>query len=124
MVTEVGLCGYRGAEDKGARGFMIVDGSNPRQLKLNDEYIRDEAMQARELVDMLKIIEASGAEGAFAFTFVTPALAYNEDPKFDIDMAGYGIVKSYPDGRHGATYPDMTWEPKEAFKALAEYYSQ
>lgn len=25
MITEVGLCAYQGAEDKGARGFMIVD---------------------------------------------------------------------------------------------------
>jgi len=124
VITEVGLCGYQGAADKGARGFMIVDGSNPKQLKLNGDYIRDEAMQARELVDMLRIIESSGAEGAFAFTFVTPALAYNDDPMFDIDMAGYGIVKSYPANKHGATYPDMTWEPKAAFKALAEYYSK
>lgn len=25
-------------------------------------------------------------------------------------------------GKHGATYPDMTWEPKESFKAVAEFY--
>jgi len=124
VITEVGLCGYQGAENKGARGFMIVDGSNPERLKLNAEYVRDEAMQARELIDMLKIIETSGAEGAFAFTFVTPALAYNDDPKFDIDMAGYGIVKSYTGGKHGKTYPDMFWEPKAAFKALAKYYAE
>jgi hypothetical protein len=124
VITEVGLCGYQGAQDKGARGFMIVDGSNPQQLKLNGDYVRDEAMQARELIDMLKIIEASGAEGAFAFTFVTPALVYSDNPKFDIDMAGYGIVKSYPAGKHGATYPDMAWEPKVAFKALAAYYAK
>jgi hypothetical protein len=24
--------------------------------------------------------------------------------------------------KHGVTYPDMTWEPKESFKAVAEYY--
>jgi hypothetical protein len=39
-------------------------------------------------------------------------------------MAGYGIVKSYPDGTHGTTYPDMTWEPKEAFQALAAFYAK
>jgi hypothetical protein len=27
-------------------------------------------------------------------------------------------------GRHGATYPDMTWEPKESFKAVADYYAK
>jgi hypothetical protein len=26
-------------------------------------------------------------------------------------------------GEHGATYPDMLWEPKESFRAVAEYYA-
>jgi hypothetical protein len=26
-------------------------------------------------------------------------------------------------GKHGETYPDMTWEPKESFKAVADYYN-
>jgi hypothetical protein len=26
-------------------------------------------------------------------------------------------------GRHGTTYPDMAWEPKESFRAVSEYYS-
>ncbi len=37
-------------------------------------------------------------------------------------MASYSLVKSYADGKHGTTYPDMTWEPKESFAAVAEYY--
>jgi len=27
-------------------------------------------------------------------------------------------------GKHGGTYPDMTWEPKESFKAVANYYAE
>jgi len=27
-------------------------------------------------------------------------------------------------GRHGTTYPDMPWEPKESFRAVAEYYGK
>ncbi len=27
-------------------------------------------------------------------------------------------------GRHGTTYPDMTWEPKGSFRAVANYYSK
>jgi hypothetical protein len=38
-------------------------------------------------------------------------------------MASYSIVKSYEDGRHGTTYPDMPWEPKESFQAVADYYA-
>jgi hypothetical protein len=26
------------------------------------------------------------------------------------------------DNRHGDTYPDMPWEPKAAFAALADHY--
>jgi hypothetical protein len=33
-------------------------------------------------------------------------------------------VKSFPEGKHGITYPDMTWEPKESFKAVADYYAK
>ena len=36
--------------------------------------------------------------------------------------ARYSLVKSFADNKHGMTYPDMTWEPKEAFKAVSEYY--
>ncbi len=37
-------------------------------------------------------------------------------------MGSYSIVKVYED-RRGETYPDMAWEPKAAFTALAEYYA-
>ena len=36
-------------------------------------------------------------------------------------MASYGVVKVLED-RLGETYPDMAWEPKAAFTALADYY--
>jgi hypothetical protein len=119
IVTEVGLCAYRGAEDKGGRGFMIVDPKNQGQL--NGTYIRDEGLQARELIDMLQILENVGVDGAFVFTFIFPALPHHEDPRRDLDMASYSLVKCYAD-RHGMTYQDMPWEPKESFKAVANYF--
>jgi hypothetical protein len=33
------------------------------------------------------------------------------------------LVKTYASG-HGTTYPEMTWEPKEAFRAVAGYYAK
>jgi hypothetical protein len=33
-------------------------------------------------------------------------------------------VKYYEGGKHGATYPDMPWEPKESFRAVADYYAK
>ena len=120
ITGEFGCCTYQGAEDAGGRGWAIVDPNNP--LQLNGDYVRDEGLQARELADVLNILDGIGIDGAFVFTFVSPTLPYNEDPKYDLDMASYSLVKSYAD-KHGATYPDMPWEPKESFKTVAEYYA-
>jgi hypothetical protein len=120
-ITEVGLCTYQGAEQQGARGFMIVDPKNPHQIK--GDYVRDEELQARELIDMLKIVDEAGVAGTFVFTFVAPELTHDANPRLDLDMASYSLVKSYA-GRHGESYPDLPWEPKEAFHALARYYAE
>ncbi|HEX2619657.1 MAG TPA: hypothetical protein VHL11_05910 [Phototrophicaceae bacterium] len=119
VITEVGLCTYQGAEDKGAWGFMIVDPKNQQQL--NGNYVRDEDLQARELIDMLRIVDRKGVYGAFVFTFVAPMLTYNANPKHDLDMASFALVKSYTSDC-GTTYPDLPCEPKEAFRAVAAYY--
>jgi hypothetical protein len=121
VITEVGLCTYQGAEDKGARGFMIVDPKD--QQRLNGDYIRDEELQARELIEMLQILDGAGVDGVFVFTFVSPALTYSESPRRDLDMASYSLVKSFTD-RYGMTYPDMVWEPKESFKAVGDYFAR
>jgi len=105
-------------------GWAIIDLSNaPSVLQLNGDYIRDEHVQARELTDMLNILEDVDVEGGFVFTFVAPTSPYNANPKFDLDMASYSLLKSYVDG-YGITYPDMMWEPKESFNVVAEYYSK
>jgi len=33
------------------------------------------------------------------------------------------MTTRYENGRHGTTYPDMPWESKEPFKAVADYYA-
>jgi hypothetical protein len=35
-----------------------------------------------------------------------------------------GILRTFSAliGEHGVTYPDLPWEPKESFRAVAEYY--
>ena len=121
IISEVGLCTYQGAEDKGGRGFFIIDPKNRGQL--DGSYVRDESNQANELFDMLQTLDRAGVEGIFVFTFVSPALTYSEDPRHDLDMASYSLTKSYFD-QYGATYPDMRWEPKEAFKMVADYFAK
>ena len=71
--------------------------------------------------ELLEIFDAEGVDSAFVFTFVLYQLPHREDPRDDLDLASYGIVKVYED-RFGETYPDLAWEPKAAFTALADYY--
>ncbi len=126
VVTEFGCCTYQGAEDAGGWGSFIIDFSeDPRKppTRLNGKYIRDEGVQARELVDQLSILDNISVDGAFVFTFIQPTFYYNKDPIYDLDMASYSIVKSYAN-KHGTTYQDMVWEPKKSFYAVADYYAK
>jgi hypothetical protein len=120
IITEVGCCCYKGAEGVGGRGFMIIDQSNPKQL--NGIYIRDESLQAQEIEELLSILDSQGVEGVFVFTFVSPALLYCDNSRNDLDMASFSIVKSYAN-KNGTTYPDMPWEPKEAFYVVSNKYN-
>jgi hypothetical protein len=69
VITEVGCCAYQGAEDKGGRGFVIVDRKHPDQIKAG--YVRDEALQARELADILTVLATTAVDGASVF-ILTP----------------------------------------------------
>ena len=66
---------------------------------------------------------ARASMGAFVMTFVAPIAPHDDDPRYDLDMSSFALVKTYADGRHGTTYADMPWEPKEAFRAVADYYA-
>jgi hypothetical protein len=85
-------------------------------------YVRDEALQARELTETLAILDAAGVDGAFVATFAEPLFGFSENLRYDLDMSSLSLVKSYPHGC-GTTYPDMSWEPKEAFRAVADFYA-
>jgi hypothetical protein len=92
--------------------------------KIKGEHVRDETAQAQELVDQLSVLDNAGVYGAFVSTFVAPLATFEDSPTYDLDMASYSLVKSYSKGKHGSTYSDMTWEPKESFKAVADYYAR
>ncbi len=84
---------------------------------------RDEAWQAQKIVETLDILDRAGVDGAFYSSLVSQINPYDDDPKYDLDVSSASLVKYYEGGRHGTTYPDMTWEPKESFRAVADYYS-
>jgi hypothetical protein len=100
---------------------MIVDRKHPDQIKAG--YVRDEALQARELADILTVLATTALDGAFVFILTSPALKYAPDPRHDFDIASYSLVKAYPDGAHGTTYTDMAWGPKESLTAVANHYA-
>jgi hypothetical protein len=124
-ITEFGSCTFKGAADRGARGGEIVewDPATVRALRLNGDYTRDEAEQARYIRELLEIFSEEGVDSAFVFTFALYQLPHRATPREDLDIGSYGIVKVYED-RLGETYPDMAWEPKAAFAALADCYGR
>ena len=85
-------------------------------------HVRDEQWQARKLVETLEILNKAGVDGAFIFQFMSQITPYSDNPRFDLDMTSSSLVKYYDNGKYGTTYPDMSWEPKKSFKAVAEYY--
>jgi len=175
VIGEFGCCTYRGADLLGGSGFIVVFGMMNDYLggkiavpapfaemlkvipKVDGHYVRDEGLQAKEIIEQLATFDVAGVEGAFVFTFASPTSAYSEDPRFDLDLGSFSLIKSYPEkdtfkqivsesakqakelgidsapdlsdkfanvmGKHGSTYPDMPWEPKESFKAVADYYA-
>lgn len=120
-ITEFGCTTYRGAADLGARSTLVLDWDRAGGAHLKGEYVRDEAEQAAYLRESLDIFNAAGVDSAFWFMFADDNLPHRADPREDLDLASAGVVKVL-EGRPGDTYPDMPWEPKAAFTALADCY--
>jgi hypothetical protein len=132
-------CGVLGAQDQGGSDYDIIDltADPPR---LDRKYVRDGALQARELTETLAVFDGAGVDGAFVHTFIQPLNAYNADPRFDFDMASHSLVESYGTRigglaaqfpgipwdltPSGTAYPGLPWQPKESFHAVASYYDE
>jgi hypothetical protein len=134
VILEFGSRTYRGA-DTSTEG-MAGDIADYRSLwlhqiplvgrlvrpRLRSDHVRDEDLQARDVSEMLGLLDGAGVEGAFVMTFVSPIAPTDDDPRYDLDMNSYSLVKTYTN-RNGATYPDMPWEPKASFRTVSSYYA-
>ncbi|WP_371547035.1 abortive phage infection protein [Streptomyces sp. NBC_00554] len=122
-ITEFGCCTFEGAPEQGGMGWDVVDYTKePPEIK--GELVRSERTQAAYLMDVLSVFESMGLYSAMAFTFVTPDSPHlSQDPRHDLDMASYSIVKPIKD-RPGDPASDWHWEPKESFRALARQYGR
>ncbi|HZE37945.1 MAG TPA: hypothetical protein VE172_03960 [Stackebrandtia sp.] len=121
-IGETGCATYRGAADRGGMGWAILDRTVSPPM-LDGDYVRDEDEQVRYLRDLLPIAEAAGVESFFWFTFANYHMPHRPTPpRADLDLGSFGVVRVL-DGARGTAYPDMTWEPKKSFHALAEAYA-
>ncbi|MFD4458863.1 hypothetical protein [Nocardia sp. NPDC058480] len=120
-ITEFGAASFRGAGDVGARGLEVVE-YGPGPVRLRAALLRDEAGQAAYLRELLRLFEDGGIDSAFVFLFALYDMPHRPDgdPRDDLDLASYGIVKVLD--RTGHTYPGLEWEPKLAFAAVADHY--
>ncbi|MCR6485157.1 hypothetical protein M8542_20210 [Amycolatopsis sp. OK19-0408] len=122
-ITEFGVTPYRGAADLGARCGEILEYEGGEPVRLNGVYERDEQEQARYFRELLEVFETEGVDAAFACTFVCYGLVHRADPRTDLDMASWGVVKVLEEGV-GERYEGVPWEPKAAFNALANWYRE
>ncbi|MFI6642840.1 abortive phage infection protein [Streptomyces sp. NPDC050504] len=121
-VTEFGTCTYVGAPERGGMGWHTVDYSKTPPEIVGD-LVRGERTQAAYLTDMLDVFESMNLYAALLYTFVSPDSPHRPEPKLDLDMASYSIVKSVKDRPDEPASP-WHWEPKAAFHALARHFAR
>lgn len=124
-VPEFGCCTYEGAADLGARGWRVLEGSNPDGTgKWKDGVlpVRSETEQADYIERQLRAFVEAGVEAAFVFMFADAARPVDEGTR-DLDRATYSIVKWLPahDPRSRSMPP---WEPKESFTRTAALFGK
>ena len=95
VITEFGCGAFKGAADRGPLSHAIVR-HGPTGPTIPPRYTRSEAEQAQYLAELLAIFDAAGVHGAFVFEFIEPYKPHSPDPRHDLDMSGYGIVKVLP----------------------------
>jgi hypothetical protein len=118
VITEFGCCTYVGAGARGGAGWTIIDASTDPP-SLDGDYVRDEDEQVRYLDEVSRVFTDENVDLAFWFTFALYPGVHDPDPRRDLDMASYGVVKMLPGGP-GTGYQGLGWEPKLAFGTLAK----
>jgi hypothetical protein len=115
-VTEFGCCTYRGAAERGGNGWAIVKGHGENQ-RLDGDYVRDETEQVAYLRELLEIYQRHGIDTAFWFTFASWNRPHRQNPREDLDIASFGVVKLTEQQSPAAIPP---WSPKAVFYEFAK----
>lgn len=122
VISEFGTCTYQGAPEAGGMGWDVVDYDKERPEIIGD-LVRSERSQAAYLTDLLSVFESMGLYGALVYDFVTPDAPHRSNPRYDLDLASYSIVKTIW-GTDDEPTEHWHWEPKAAFHALAQAYAR
>lgn len=117
-ITEFGCCCYKGAAAHAGQEIWMVEWRDGRPIQLKEHLKRDEDEQANYIRESLETFQKAKMEAVFLTCFASYHLPYRQDPWYDLDMTSYGLVKVYEDG-FGTRFPDMPWEPKKSFDAIA-----
>jgi hypothetical protein len=123
LITEFGCCTYAGADAKGAIGWDIIDASVSPPL-IKGDYTRSEETQSRYLGELLACFASRPIAGVCIYNFAGYNLPHHADPRRDLDLASYGIVKVLSATGDSAARRDFPWEPKQAFHVVAECYRE
>ncbi len=121
-ILEFGCGSYKGAENKGGSSYDIVDWSKPRP-EIKDNRVKDEKVQADYILNLLKIFAREGIYAVFVYTFVeTHYPADDSNPKYDLDIASFNVIKVYPDW-HEKAYTKGYIIPKASFLTISRFYA-
>ncbi|WP_432585642.1 abortive phage infection protein [Streptomyces sp. HD1123-B1] len=122
VISEFGTCTYRGAPERGGMGWDTVD-YDKEPPEIIGDLVRSERTQAAYLTDLVDVFESMGLYAALVYQFVTPDAPHRHQPRHDLDMASYSLVKAIWKTPEEPT-AQWHWEPKEAFHALARHYGR
>ena len=110
LITEFGCGSFKGASDLGPMSPFIID---RKKGEIKGNYVRDEEEQARYIKKLIKMFKKEKIKGSFVFTFIEPHYKYSQNPKKDLDMASFNLVRVYEDGH---------LELKKSAEIIAEEY--
>jgi hypothetical protein len=122
VISEYGSPAYAGAADRGMLAFDVIDRSGPVPTVF-DGYVRDEQAQADYHLRMLAMFEELGIHSAAMAEFIHPTHPHSDDPRYDLDIASWALVKTVREDYFDWASP-YRWEPKEAFRAVGRYYER
>ena len=121
-ITEFGTCTYKGAPRRGGLGWDVIDYEHTPP-RINRDLVRSERTQAVYIARALEVFEALRFRSATVYNFIEPDAPHRRDPRYDLDLASYGIVKPIWKRREEPT-AGWHWEPKEAFHAVARHFGR